>query len=153
MYGCIVVGTDFSETASQAVDQAAELARLCGATLHIVSGFRPTIGSNLAASSIEAMAYGGADVLRDVEVKLGEEVETTLERLAKSLADTGVQVQTHAIAGDPADALIDVAEHNNADLLVVGNRGMSGAKRFILGSVPNKLTHHAPCSVLVVQTC
>ena len=57
---------------------------------------------------------------------------------------------THAREGDPADAILDVAEETKADLVIVGNKGMTGARRFLLGSVPNKISHHAPCSVLIV---
>jgi nucleotide-binding universal stress UspA family protein len=64
----------------------------------------------------------------------------------------GVEAECHARKGDPADALLQVAEENGADLIVVGNRGMTGAKRFLLGSVPNKVSHHASCSVLIVRT-
>jgi nucleotide-binding universal stress UspA family protein len=63
-----------------------------------------------------------------------------------------VQVETYARQGDPADAILDVAEENNADLIVVGNKGMTGAKRFLLGSVPNKVSHHAPSSVMIIRT-
>ena len=66
--------------------------------------------------------------------------------------EAGVNVETYARQGDPADAILDVAEEQNADLIVVGNKGMTGAKRFLLGSVPNKISHHAPCSVLIVRT-
>ena len=58
-------------------------------------------------------------------------------------------MRTFARQGEPADAILDVAEEENADLIVVGNKGMTGAKRFLLGSVPNKVSHHAPCSVLI----
>ena len=58
---------------------------------------------------------------------------------------------TYAREGDPADAILDVAEERGADLIVVGNKGMTGAKRFLLGSVPNKVSHHAPCSVLIIR--
>ena len=61
-------------------------------------------------------------------------------------------VETFARQGDAADAILDVAEEQGCDLIVVGNRGMTGAKRFLLGSVPNKISHHAPCSVLIVRT-
>ena len=61
-------------------------------------------------------------------------------------------VTTYAREGDPADAILDVAEERGADLIVVGNKGMTGAKRFLLGSVPNKVSHHAPCSVLIIRT-
>ena len=62
------------------------------------------------------------------------------------------QVETFARQGDAADAILDVAEEQRSDLIVVGNRGMTGAKRFLLGSVPNKVSHHAPCSVLIIRT-
>ena len=62
-----------------------------------------------------------------------------------------MRVETHAREGDPADAILDVAEEQGADLIVVGNKGMTGAKRFLLGSVPNKVSHHAPCSVMIIR--
>jgi nucleotide-binding universal stress UspA family protein len=62
------------------------------------------------------------------------------------------EVETVARQGDAADAILDVAEEQRSDLIVVGNKGMTGAKRFLLGSVPNKISHHAPCSVLIVRT-
>ena len=70
------------------------------------------------------------------------------------LGDVEDRVRWVAFAreGDAADAILDVAEETNADLIVVGNKGMTGAKRFLLGSVPNKVSHHAPCSVMIVQT-
>ncbi len=61
-------------------------------------------------------------------------------------------MSTHAREGDPADAILEVAEQTDADLIVVGNKGMTGARRFLLGSVPNKISHHAPCSVYIVRT-
>ena len=61
-------------------------------------------------------------------------------------------MQTHAIEGEPAEAILDAAEKTEADLIVVGNKGMTGARRFLLGSVPNNVSHHAPCSVLIVRT-
>jgi nucleotide-binding universal stress UspA family protein len=61
-------------------------------------------------------------------------------------------VETFARQGDAADAILDVAEEQRSELIVVGNKGMTGAKRFLLGSVPNKVSHHAPCSVLIVRT-
>lgn len=152
MYKSIVVGTDFSETAGQAVDQAAEIAKAFGATLHIVTAFRPAMTSSIAASSLEAMAYGGTEFLQEAESKIADEVDATLDGMAKKLKADGVAVKTHGCAGDPADALVDIAESAKADLIVVGNKGMGSAKRFVLGNVPNKISHHAPCSVLIVHT-
>lgn len=152
MYKSIVVGTDFSKTAEAAVDQAAEIAKAFGATLHIVTAFKPAMTTSIAASSLEAMAAGGAEFLQEADSKIADEVDATLGQMAKKLSSKGVSVKTHGCAGDAADALVDVAESAKADLIVVGNRGMGGVKRFVLGSVPNKISHHAPCSVLIVHT-
>ena len=82
-----------------------------------------------------------------------EDVEATLARRRRERAEAaGVDAETLARQGDPADAILDVAEEKRADLIVVGNKGMTGAKRFLLGSVPNKVCHHAPCSVLIIRT-
>ena len=81
-----------------------------------------------------------------------EDVEATLAEAAEGWRPPASKVQTFAREGDPADAILDVAEEQNADLIVVGNKGMTGAKRFLLGSVPNKVSHHAPCSVLIIRT-
>ena len=67
-------------------------------------------------------------------------------------AEASVGVEVYPREGDPADAILDVAEEQEADLIVVGNKGMTGARRFLLGSVPNKISHHAPCSVLIIRT-
>ena len=81
-----------------------------------------------------------------------EDVDGTLAEASEKAQEAGVDVQVHARQGDPADAILDVAEETNADLIIVGNKGMTGAKRFLLGSVPNKVSHHAPCSVLIIRT-
>jgi nucleotide-binding universal stress UspA family protein len=81
-----------------------------------------------------------------------EDVDATLQAAAEEAREAGVEVETYARQGDPADAILDVAEERGADLIVVGNKGMTGAKRFLLGSVPNKISHHAPCSVLIIRT-
>ncbi len=64
----------------------------------------------------------------------------------------GLTVHTKSVSGDPADMICETAEREGADLIVVGNKGMTGAKRFLLGSVPNQVSHHAPCNVLIVKT-
>jgi nucleotide-binding universal stress UspA family protein len=83
---------------------------------------------------------------RDDAIALLEQARREAER-----AGVGA-VETFARQGDAADAILDVAEEQRTDLIVVGNKGMTGAKRFLLGSVPNKVSHHAPCSVLIVRT-
>ena len=81
-----------------------------------------------------------------------EDVDATLQSAVEIAREGGVDAQTFARQGDPADAILDVAEEQSADLIVVGNKGMTGAKRFLLGSVPNQVSHHAPCSVLIIRT-
>jgi nucleotide-binding universal stress UspA family protein len=81
------------------------------------------------------------------------DVLALLDEAQREAEQAGVKsVETFARQGDAADAILDVAEEQRAELIVVGNKGMTGAKRFLLGSVPNKISHHAPCSVLIVRT-
>ena len=146
MYSSIVVGTDGSETAGEAVRQAGELAKAVGAKLHVVSAYEPVPEGQLRRERQE--------VPEDAQwsVNARQEVDTTLKEVAGTVGETGVEVETHAREGDPADAILDVAEEQKSDLVVVGNRGMTGARRFLLGSVPNKVSHHAPCSVMIIRT-
>jgi nucleotide-binding universal stress UspA family protein len=146
VFRCIVVGTDGSETAAKAVGAAVELAQLSGASLEIVSAYEPVSGQRLREEARQ--------VPPDLQwmVNPREDVDATLDEAAGHARDGGVTVQTFAREGDPADAILDVAEELGADLIVVGNKGMTGAKRFLLGSVPNKVSHHAPCAVMIIRT-
>lgn len=146
MIESIVVGTDGSDTANQAVQRTGELAEKLGATVNIVSAFDPVSSTRLQ----DEREHAPSDVEWSINPR--EDVDAMLERAAEPLREHGVEVRTTARAGDPADAILDVAEEDHADLIVVGNRGMTGAKRFLLGSVPNKISHNAPCSVLIVRT-
>jgi nucleotide-binding universal stress UspA family protein len=142
----IVVGTDGSDTAAEAVGQALELARLAGAELNIVSAYEPVSKRRVEKESLDAPS--------DVQYEIGprEDVNLVLDAAAAMARKEGVEVHTHAIEGEPAEAILDAAEKTGADLIVVGNKGMTGARRFLLGSVPNNVSHHAPCSVLIVRT-
>lgn len=122
MYRRILVGTDGSPTASVAVDRAAALAATLGASLTLLSAGRPAETARVLAAERER------------------------------LAARGLAVDVVAAERDPASALVETAESGGYDLLVVGNRGMRGPGRFLLGSVPNKVSHHAPCSLLIVHT-
>jgi nucleotide-binding universal stress UspA family protein len=147
MFSRIVVGTDGSETASEAVRQATELAKLSNARLDVVSAYAPIPSQRLKDESREAPG----DV--QYEITPREDVNLMLEKAGGDARNHGLEeVQTHAREGDPADAILDVAEEIKADLIVVGNKGMSGTRRFLLGSVPNKVSHHSPCSVIIVRT-
>jgi len=146
MFSSIVVGTDGSDTATQAVLQAVDLARSVGAKIELVSAYEPVAGQRLR----EERRQAPEDLQWAINPR--EDVDATLETAAQVARDAGVTVDLYARQGDPADAILDVAEEQQADLIVVGNKGMTGAKRFLLGSVPNKVSHHAPCSVLIIRT-
>jgi nucleotide-binding universal stress UspA family protein len=146
MYGSILVGTDGSEMAGEAVRQAIALALATGAKLQIVSAYEPV--------SRTVLREGSRRVIDDPQWTMNqrEDVEATLSVAVEQARAAGVECEAHARQGDPADAILDVAEEQGSDLIVVGNKGMTGAKRFLLGSVPNKVSHHAPCSVLIIRT-
>jgi nucleotide-binding universal stress UspA family protein len=146
MFSSIVVGTDGSDTAAQAVRQAVDLAQSVGAKLELVSAYEPVPSQRLREERREAP--------EDIQWAINprEDVDATLEAAATIARDAGVTVAVYPRQGDPADAILDVAEERDADLIIVGNKGMTGAKRFLLGSVPNKVSHHAPCSVLIIRT-
>jgi nucleotide-binding universal stress UspA family protein len=147
MFESIVAGTDGSQTASVALRQAIELAQRYAARLCIVSAYEPVSDQRLRNERVE--------VPQDLEwmVNPRGDVLAALDAAQTQAASAGVSaVETFARQGDAADAILDVAEEQRADLIVVGNKGTTGAKRFLLGSVPNKVSHHAPCSVLIVRT-
>lgn len=146
MFTRIVVGTDGSDTAAEAVRQAIDLARLTGATLSIVSAYAP-----VPKRRIQGEQEGvPADIAHEIGPR--EDVNLVLDAAAATARAAGVEVRTHPVEADPADAILDVAAQVKADLIVVGNKGMTGARRYLLGSVPNNVSHHAPCSVIIVRT-
>ena len=143
MYKNVLVGTDGSGTADKAVQAAADLARQLGAQLHIATAFRasgPGMGEAAGAALASAPTEG-----------IAREAAETVTESAEATFAAGLQVTRHSVSGHPADALLDCAEKVGADLIVVGSKGMHGARRF-LGSVPNSVAHGAQCAVLIVKT-
>ncbi len=122
----IVVGVDGSQTGVTALTVALSLAGVLGAAVHVVS------------------AYG---VLQEPS-----DAEAVLAAATRAARAKGLEAVTHARRDDPAEALIAVAEEQDADLLIVGSTGTSRASRSLLGSVPDKISHHAPCSLLIART-
>ena len=139
MFSTVVVGADDSSTARQAVVVAADVAQSGGGALHIVTAYD--------AKSV------GIEVLPDeLRYSAGEHpAEALLRRLSELVRERGLEPIVHAAEGDPVDAIVAVAESVDADLIVVGNKGMKGVRR-VLGSVPNSVAHKAPCSVLIADT-
>lgn len=140
----IVVGTDGSESAQRAVEEAARLARALEAELHIVSAYDPVRGAQIADAP-----PGAARVWAPLP---DSSVRAILEEAAAAARLGGLQAETHAVHAAAADALLEVATEVGADLIVVGSRGMHGARRLVLGSVPNRVSHRARCNVLIVAT-
>jgi nucleotide-binding universal stress UspA family protein len=138
MISTVAVGTDGSATAEEAVKQAADLARRFGAKLVLLSAF-PSPGGFAAYAGIELEWASSSQA----------HVKTILERSETALREEGIECETRSAEGDPADVLVRLAAECDADLLVIGNKGM---KRRVLGSVPNKVTHKADRTVMVVKT-
>ncbi len=122
MYKRILVGTDGSPTASLAVQRAVELASSCGAQLTILSAGRPDQAGPIVAA--EQARYEGQ----------------------------GVDIATDVVDGDPVTVLLNRLHEGGFDLLVVGNKGMTGPSRFLPGSVPNRVSHKVPRALLIVRT-
>lgn len=146
MYKSIVTGTDGSQTADAAMGRALELARAFGAEIHLVNVARK-------APALASMDYehGGAVVAAEYEGQQAEWASSSVGKLQSALQAEGLPVTGHAMQGNPSEAILQVAANVGADLIVVGSRGMRGAGRLV-GSVPNTLSHRAPCDVLIVRT-
>ena len=144
-YASIVVGTDGSPTAERAVAHAASMAKADGARVVIVTAFTP------GAARIE----GHDAVPEDLRFALTDRVqaEERAERGRAIAKGAGVdKVVVQAIDGDPSAVLLEAAKDFDADLIVVGSKGLTSAAHFILGSVAASVAHHAPCDVLVAHT-
>ena len=139
----IAVGTDGSETASKAVDFALDMAEKYGSRLVVASSYVP--------ASEDRLAKEQADAPQEIQWSINpmEDVEAALRDVEEKAKDRGIKTVSEARQGDPADVLCEIAEEQEADVLVVGNKGMH---RRILGSVPNSVSHKAPCSVMIVKT-
>jgi len=139
VFQTVVVGADDSQTARQAVLIAADVAQLAGGKLHIVTAYDP---KNVRTQDLpEEFRYSTSQ----------HPAEVLLDGLSRIVRERGLEPVVHAAAGNPADAIVQIAEQVEADLIVVGNRGMKGVRR-VLGSIPNTVAHSAPCSVLIADT-
>jgi len=138
MFDTVVVGADDSATAAKAVAAAIELVALSGGTLHIVTAYKPAPRS---VSGVPAEFKGS--------IQPDSHAQSLLDDLASRARTASVQVEVHALVGDPAEAVTSTADRVDADLIVVGSQGM---RRRVLGSVPHSIAHSAGCAVLVVKT-
>jgi nucleotide-binding universal stress UspA family protein len=142
MISTVAVGTDGSETAGKALSAALELAERYGAGLVVLSAFN---GRSAAASAPRLSARPQGEWASNA----AEAVERILAVAEETAAERGIRCTTAMAEGDPGEVLVELAARHDADVIVVGNKGM---ERRVLGSVPNTVTHKASCSVLVVNT-
>jgi len=128
-----------------AVALAADLAKQHGAVIHLVNAYKVSTGG-------VAVVHAGATAVADPTVS-GEALRGVSEKLLTNVAQmiSGITVKTRSVPGNPADVVIAIAGEVNADLIVVGSKGMRGARR-VIGSVPNTIAHRAPCHVLIAKT-
>jgi nucleotide-binding universal stress UspA family protein len=145
MIESMLVATDGSDTARLAVDSAAELASATGSRVYVVTAYRPLHAKLAAGRAVDPE-------LSQWHIRSDARADAILEEACSTLRLRGVEAEPHARSGDPAEVILDLAEELGAELIVVGNKGLSGARRFLLGSVPSKISHHAPCDVWIVHT-
>ena len=145
-YTLILCGTDGSESSFRAVDRAAAVARDAGATLLLACAYRP-----MSAREVQDAqdALGG----ESYKVSGSTPAEDVLRDAADRAKQVGAtQVEILAVEGDPVDELINIVKKRDADLVVVGNRGLNSLAGRLLGSVPANISHRASCDVLIVST-
>lgn len=143
MLSTIAVGTDGTPTAAKALDFAIDLAKRYEAELVVISSYQPVAEDRLRREQARA------PIELQWAINPTSDVDAILENAAYRAQGHGLKVTTVASEGDPAEVLCKFAAEHEAEMLVVGNKGMH---RRILGSVPNSVAHKAPCSVLVVKT-
>ena len=136
----IVVGTDGSPGAEAAVQKVIELARGTDATVHLVSAY----------PGRSALARLGMSAKQE-PIDLRGVAYDVVARDEHRFDEAGLAVEKHVREGEPAHTILDVAAEQQADLIAVGARGVTGQRRFTLGSVPGKLAHHAQTSLLIVR--
>ena len=143
MIATVAVGTDGSETAGRAVAAALDLAERFEASLVVLGAYARQ------RRAPRALRVGGGSWDAEWAANDAKQTERILAFAEESAIERGVQCSSAMGEGDPGEVLVDLAERHGADVLVVGSKGM---ERRILGSVPNTVTHKAPCAVLVVKT-
>jgi nucleotide-binding universal stress UspA family protein len=145
MIDSMLVATDGSQTAGKAVSEAADIAAAAGARVHVMTAYQPLRAKVASRGTVDPEV---------AQWHLAEDsrADSILDAACAALRVRGIEAEPHARRGDAADAIIGLAEELGTDLIVVGNKGLTGARRFLLGSVSGKVSHHAPCSVLIVHT-
>lgn len=147
MYDRILTPTDGSEPAEAAAEDAIELAREFGASLHVVHVVEPIPLGGLSAGGEPASAEHS-----EVVEEQRAEGERTLERIRNLAAEAGVDVMTAIVYGKPSTEILEYVDDENIEVVVMGTRGRSGAERFVLGSVAERVVRRSPVPVITVRS-
>lgn len=141
MFKRVVVGNDGSDNAVQAIEMAAEVAKANNAELIVAHVWH-----------LPATAYIGAPYAPlDLSKQMDETKKSANDRAVEVLDRFGIAGKLVELEGNPADAIIGLADDEKADLIVVGSRGLGAVERFVLGSTSERIVRHAACPVLVVR--
>lgn len=161
-YRKVLVGTDGSPTAMRAVEMASALAQGFGMSATVVTAYEPPSKQELdqlrSGGTDAISAWGASKTQRETPKEFqwriagAAQAEDILERAAEHAAKFGAEPEVRAVEGPPAQTLLDIAEEEDFDLIAVGSVGMTGTKRFMLGNVPHRLSHHTPTDILILHT-
>ncbi|HLK57323.1 MAG TPA: universal stress protein [Chthonomonadaceae bacterium] len=147
MFQKILICADGSDQALNAVRTAAEIAQKFGSEIFVVNVFSPSTVPVPFVGVPEAMVMAEADM-----AEYARQVQTAVEKsVAEILTAANVPYQTIREIGHPIDRIVAAAEREEADLIIMGSRGMGGWKSYLLGSVSDGVLHHAHCPVLIVR--
>ncbi len=138
----IAVAVDFSEHSDRAIERGAALAKQFGAKLHLV---------HVYGSAVLAEAMYGVSIPTNLNLEIRDAAAKKLEAVAEKIQTDGIDVESHLIYSTAAEGVAQIALKTEADLVVVGTRGLTGLKHLVLGSVAERIVRTAPCSVLVVR--
>jgi len=159
-YKKILVGTDGSATAMRAVEMASELSKQLGIRPTVVTAYEPPTEQELDAlrKSDVYSQWNAPKAQRDTPAEFqwriadASQAQDVLERAEHCAAEKGVEADVRAVEGSPAETLLGIAQDEGFDLIAVGSVGMAGPKRFMLGNVPHRLSHHTPTDILILRT-
>jgi nucleotide-binding universal stress UspA family protein len=161
-YRRLLVGTDGSPTATTAVEKTASLAKALGAQMTAVCAYEPPSEEELdrvrkgEGDPLEQWGSGRAERETPEEFKwriaAAWQAEDVLDRAKERAGRQGIDAEVRAIKGNASEVLLSLADDEAFDVVVVGNVGMSGPQRFMLGNVPHRISHHASTDVLILST-
>lgn len=145
MYKKILVPLDGSDRSNKALAHTVELASKLNAKItlmHVVPSLPPYVNT-----AVDRLGQAQQSIIEEL-MRNGKEM---LQQYASSISDKGIEVDSFTVMGQPADEIIEKAKHEDYDLIVIGSRGLGEIKGYLMGSVSNRVSRHAPCPVLIIR--